>query len=44
MMERIYSIAWSPNGRWLAAGGNNDKIQIWDVGRESILVTGINEH
>ena len=38
-MERIFSIAWSPNGRWLAAGGDSDRIKIWDVQQATVVHT-----
>ncbi|MFC1975587.1 WD40 repeat domain-containing protein [Chloroflexota bacterium] len=38
-MKTNYSIAWSPNGCWLAVSGNSDKIEIWDVGQETIIQT-----
>jgi len=30
-MEGIYALAWSPDGRWLAAGGSGQQILIWNV-------------
>jgi WD40 repeat protein len=29
--ERIQSIAWSPDNRWLAAGSSTGKIFLWDL-------------
>lgn len=29
-MKRIYSVAWSPNGHWVACSGNSNQIEIWD--------------
>ena len=30
-MDGIYALAWSPDGRWLAAAGSDQHIVIWDV-------------
>lgn len=29
--ERVYSLAWSPNGHWLAAGTISGRIVLWDM-------------
>jgi WD40 repeat protein len=38
-MDRIFSIAWSPDGRWLAAGGDSDRIVVWDVKQTAVAHT-----
>lgn len=32
-------VAWSPNGRYLASGGYDQTIQVWDISRQSLVVT-----
>ncbi len=36
-MRSIYSLAWSPNGRWLAACGDASKVQIWELNQGQIV-------
>lgn len=38
-MDIIHSLAWSPNGCWLAACGNSRQIHIWDLNRQVIVKT-----
>lgn len=39
MRESHYSVAWSPNGRWIACGGGDNRIQIWDIREARVLST-----
>ncbi len=43
MSERIQSIAWSPDDRWLAAGTYSGRIYLWDMQR-NIPVAILNGH
>ncbi len=37
-----YTLAWSPNGRWLASGHNNGQILIWDVVNQDQVIKTLN--
>lgn len=43
MSERIQSVAWSPDDRWLAAGTYSGRIYLWDMQR-NIPVAILNGH
>jgi WD40 repeat protein len=32
----VLSIAWSPNGKWLASGGQEYRLIVWDIEEETI--------
>ena len=36
-MDGIYTLAWSPDGKWLAAAGQSPQIQIWDVDQGQLV-------
>jgi WD40 repeat protein len=38
----INAIAWSPDGRYLAAGGDNESVQVWRLGNSDSLYTYTN--
>jgi len=27
----VFALAWSPDGAWLAGGGSDDQVHIWDA-------------
>ncbi len=35
----VWTVTFSPDGRWLAAGGGDGKIRIWDVETKKLLQT-----
>ncbi|MBI1927644.1 hypothetical protein HYR99_25805 [Candidatus Poribacteria bacterium] len=43
LLGAVWSISFSPDGRALASGGDNDIIRLWDVASRSLLAT-LQEH
>jgi WD40 repeat protein len=37
-MRRLFAIAWSPDGNYLASGGNDEKVRIWDVATGKLIL------
>ncbi|MBA3869855.1 MAG: hypothetical protein H0X30_11980 [Anaerolineae bacterium] len=37
--NELYTVSWSPDGKFLATGGNSADINIWDVSQEKIVQT-----
>jgi len=37
--QEVCGLSWSPCGRHLASGGNDNTVQVWDTGRETPLHT-----
>lgn len=35
----VYAVKWSPNGRYLASGGNDGSVQVWDAFNGTCLCT-----
>lgn len=44
--QSLKGLAWSPDGAWIAAGGNNNKIHLWDAksGDEVRVLAGHTSH
>ncbi len=45
-LDEIHSLAFSPDGRWLASAGHETSIRIWSMERyeEAIVLSGLHEH
>ena len=43
MVRRVYSLAFSPNGKTLAAGSGDGRVRMWDVatGKEAAALAGV---
>lgn len=39
MAEKIHSLSWSPNGRWIACSDDSDRIKIWEVVEQAVIQT-----
>ncbi|HYV39562.1 MAG TPA: WD40 repeat domain-containing protein [Gemmataceae bacterium] len=37
--QTVYSVAFSPSGKWLASGSNDKKVKLWEVGSRRCLFT-----
>jgi WD40 repeat protein len=38
-MGRLFALAWSPNGNYLASGGNDEAVRIWDATTGTLILT-----
>ncbi len=36
-MKSINSVAWSPNGHWIACSGDEDRVEVWDWRLETVV-------
>lgn len=42
--QEVCGLEWSPNGKYLASGGNDNLINIWQAGSGSLLTAGETLH
>ncbi len=37
--EAVWAVAWSPDGKYIASGGEDSLVQVWDVATGEHLLT-----